>query len=79
VLTGLGGGHNPSGASSTAGGLVLDLSKYLNDVTVDQIARIAHVGGGALWSDVDAATCPFGLATVGGTVSEVSHVPPLWS
>jgi FAD/FMN-containing dehydrogenase len=72
-----GGGHNPSGASSTDGGMVIDLSKYLNKVTVDQQARIAHVGGGALWSDVDAATCPFGLATVGGTVSEVSDVPPL--
>jgi len=72
-----GGGHNPSGASSTNGGLVIDLSKYLNKVIVDQEAKIAHVGGGALWSDVDAATCPFGLATVGGTVSEVSDVAPL--
>ena len=73
----VGGGHNPSGASSTNGGLVVDLSKYLNKVIVDQEAKIAHVGGGALWSDVDAATCPFGLATVGGTVSEVSDVAPL--
>ena len=73
----IGGGHNPSGASSTNGGLVIDLSKYLNKVTVDQEAKIAHVGGGALWQDVDAATCPFGLATVGGTVSDVSAVPPL--
>jgi hypothetical protein len=47
-------------------------------VEVDVEAKIAHVGGGALWSDVDAATCPFGLATVGGTVSEVSDVAPLW-
>ena len=76
-LTGLGGGHNPSGASSSDGGLVIDLSKHLNKVTVDQHARIAHVEGGALWSDVDAATFPFGLATVGGTVSEVSDVSPL--
>ena len=73
----IGGGHNPSGASSTNGGIVIDLSKYLNKVTVDQESKIAHVGGGALWQDVDAATCPFGLATVGGTVSEVSAFPPL--
>jgi FAD/FMN-containing dehydrogenase len=46
-------------------------------VEVDVEAKIAYVGGGALWSDVDAATCPFGLATVGGTVSEVNEVPPL--
>lgn len=76
-LTLSGGGHNPSGASSTKGGLVIDLSRYLNHVRVDQQAKIAHVGGGALWSDVDNATCPFGLATVGGTVSEVSDTFPL--
>ena len=40
----VGGGHNPSGASSTNGGLVVDLSKYLNKVIVDQEAKIAHVG-----------------------------------
>jgi len=34
--------------------------------------KIARVQGGALWSDVDEATCSLGLATVGGTVSEVS-------
>jgi FAD/FMN-containing dehydrogenase len=77
MLNWTGGGHNPSGASSTNGGLVIDLSKYLDQVKVDVEARIAHVGGGALWSDVDAATCPFGLATVGGTVSEVSDTIPL--
>lgn len=72
----LGGGHNPSGASSTNGGIVIDLSRYCNKVTVDEGARIAHVQGGALWQDVDDATCPLGLATVGGTMSEVSIVPP---
>jgi FAD/FMN-containing dehydrogenase len=68
----IGGGHNPSGASSTNGGLVIDLSKYLNKITVDPVAKIAHVQGGALWSEVDDATCPFGLATVAGTVASVS-------
>ena len=74
-----GGGHNPSGASSSDGGLVIDLSKYLNRVTVDQEAKIANVQGGALWSDVDAASCPLGLATVGGTVSEVSVILFCWN
>jgi FAD/FMN-containing dehydrogenase len=68
----IGGGHNPSGASSTNGGLVIDLSKYLNKITVDPIAKIAHVQGGALWSEVDDATCSFGLATVAGTLASVS-------
>jgi FAD/FMN-containing dehydrogenase len=66
-----GGGHNPSGCSSSDGGIVIDLS-YLNKVNVDQDARIAQVQGGALWSDVDDATTPLGLATVGGTVNSVS-------
>ena len=67
-----GGGHNPSGASSNDEGLVIDLSKYLNKVTVDKEAKIVHVQGGALWSEVDDATCPHGLATVAGTVASVS-------
>ena len=67
----IGGGHNPSGAASTDGGLVIDLSKYLNKITVDPIAKIADVQGGALWSEVDDATCPHGLATVARTVASV--------
>ena len=70
-LTITGGGHNPSGAASTNGGLVIDLSKYLNQITVDPIAKIADVQGGALWSEVDDATCSHGLATVAGTVASV--------
>jgi len=52
-----------------------DLSKYLNEVTVDQETKTAYVEGGALWRDVDNATCPLGLATVAGTVNEVSMIP----
>lgn len=51
---------------------MIDLSKYCNKVTVDQDARIARVQGGALWEDVDNATCALGLVTVGGIVSHVS-------
>ncbi|WVQ62461.1 uncharacterized protein L199_000601 [Kwoniella botswanensis] len=63
------GGHSVSGASSTSGGIVIDLSRYLNKVTVDVEQKIAHVGGGATWRDVDLATSPHGMASVAGTVS----------
>ncbi|OCF59431.1 hypothetical protein L486_02096 [Kwoniella mangroviensis CBS 10435] len=63
------GGHSVSGASSTSGGIVIDHSRYLNEVTVDVEQKIAHVGGGATWRDVDLATSPHGMASVAGTVS----------
>nr|XP_018266871.1 uncharacterized protein I303_00851 [Kwoniella dejecticola CBS 10117]OBR89029.1 hypothetical protein I303_00851 [Kwoniella dejecticola CBS 10117] len=63
------GGHSVSGASSSEGGVVIDLSRYFKTVTVDEKARVAHVGGGATWRDVDLATFPHGLASVAGTVS----------
>ncbi|KAI0341015.1 FAD binding domain protein [Trametopsis cervina] len=63
-----GGGHSTSGASSTEGGLVVDLSK-LRSVTVDVQNSLLHVGGGALWEDVDKEAIKYGLATVGGTVN----------
>ncbi|EKM51784.1 uncharacterized protein PHACADRAFT_150472 [Phanerochaete carnosa HHB-10118-sp] len=69
-----GGGHSPNGASSAEGGLVIDLGRYLNDVRVDPEARIAYVGGGAKWADVDRATMAHGLAMTGGTVSHVSQL-----
>lgn len=66
-----GGGHSASGASSIKGGLVIDLSRYLNGVTVDAEKKQAHVGGGAVWLTVDEETIKHGLATVAGTVSHV--------
>ncbi|KAI0663139.1 FAD-binding domain-containing protein [Cubamyces menziesii] len=67
-----GGGHNPSAASSSEGGLVIDLSRYLAGVRVDADKKLAYVGGGAIWETVDKAAIEHGLATVGGTVNHVS-------
>ncbi|KAG6824525.1 hypothetical protein H0H87_011594, partial [Tephrocybe sp. NHM501043] len=64
-----GGGHNPAGASSREGGLVIDLSRYLNTATADPEKRLAYAGGGARWSTVDEIAIVHGLATVGGMVS----------
>ncbi len=64
-----GGGHNVAGLASVDAGLVIDLC-HMRDVEVDPIRRIARVGGGAKWAEVDAATQQFGLATPGGVVSE---------
>ncbi|KAJ3566614.1 hypothetical protein NP233_g6890 [Leucocoprinus birnbaumii] len=63
-----GGGHSASGASSVTGGLVIDLSRYLDGVRVDPEERLAYVGGGALWGTVDRTAIQYGLATVCGTV-----------
>ena len=65
-----GGGHSTAGASSTSGGLLIDLSAYLNTVHVDAAAKTITAGGGAIWGDVDRASTAHGLATVGGTVSD---------
>lgn len=65
-----GGGHNPSGASSSDG-LVIDLSRYINAITVDPDNKLARVGGGAMWEDVDKVTMQHGLASVAPTVRNV--------
>ena len=67
-----GGGHSTSGASSIEGGIVVDLSRYISNVKVDPVEKLAYVGGGAIWETVDKATIEHGLATVGGTVNHVS-------
>jgi len=64
-----GGGHNPAGASSVEGGLVIDLSRHLSGTRVDTEKKLAYVGGGAIWEGVNAATMKHNLATTGGTVS----------
>ena len=65
-----GGGHNIAGTAIADGGLMIDMSA-MRDVVVEPDARRVHVAGGCLLGDVDAATQPYGLATVMGLVSEV--------
>ena len=57
-----GGRHSLSGASSTEGGLVIDLRK-MNAVTVDTTKNYVIAQGGCLWADVDAAAAKYELAT----------------
>lgn len=63
-----GGRHNVAGFGSNDDGVVLDL-RQMNNVHVDPDRKIAWVGGGATWGDVDHAAWPFGLATPGGILS----------
>lgn len=65
------GGHSYAGTSSTDGGLVVDLSKYIDYVRTDPETRLAYVGGGAKWGTFDRENMKYGLAGVAGTVHHV--------
>ncbi|TCK24959.1 FAD-binding oxidoreductase [Pseudonocardia endophytica] len=62
-----GGGHSIPGHSVVDDGLVVDLSA-MNSVQVDPATRRARVGGGALLSEMDAATQEYGLAVPCGQI-----------
>lgn len=50
------------------GGIVADV-RPLKDVTIDPQARVARVGAGLNWAEMDAATQEYGLAVTGARVS----------
>ena len=68
AVTVRGGGHNIAGTAIADGALMIDL-RPMDGVGIDPSARIARVGGGATWAQVDAATQAHGLAAPGGVVS----------
>jgi hypothetical protein len=63
-----GGGHAVAGHAVCDGGLMIDLSQ-MKSVRVDPEARSVRAAGGLLWSELDRATQPYGLATTGGIIS----------
>ena len=63
-----GGGHNFSGSCIADDAVMIDLGP-MSDVRVGPAAKRAVCGGGARWSQLDAATQQHGLGTPGGFIS----------
>ena len=63
-----GGGHNFSGSCIADDAVMIDLGPMC-DLHVDPGTKRAVCGGGARWSQLDAATQEHGLATPGGFIS----------
>lgn len=67
-----GGGHSVSGASSTEGGLIIDLSRYLIGIEVLPGAEAIKVGGGCRFAAIEQEAMRHGKMVVSGTVNDVS-------
>lgn len=65
-------GHAAGSLGDLSGTLLLRTA--IGGVDVDPAARIARVGGGALWGEVVAATAPHGLAALHGSSHDVGVV-----
>jgi FAD/FMN-containing dehydrogenase len=65
-----GGGCHTSTASSSNGGITIDLS-LMKHVTVSEDKKTVAVGGGALWGDVYSELANHNLVVVGGGVWSV--------
>jgi FAD/FMN-containing dehydrogenase len=63
-----GGGHNVAGRAVTDGGVMIDLAE-MKAIAVDPSRGIVTAGGGATWSELNAATGEHGLAVTGGVIS----------
>jgi FAD/FMN-containing dehydrogenase len=64
-----GGAHSVAGHAVADDAFVVSLDR-MRHVEVDPVRRIARVGGGALWEDVDPETQEHGLAVPGGTFGD---------
>ncbi|KAG9041019.1 hypothetical protein FS837_012816 [Tulasnella sp. UAMH 9824] len=65
-----GGGHSSSTASATEG-LLIDLRK-LNNIRVDEDAKVGYIQPGALICDIEVETIKYGLGACVGICSQVS-------
>ena len=62
------GGHSVAGVCLNDGGVVIDVSP-LTEIAVEPERRVARVGAGVRWGELDGATQAHSLATTGGRVS----------
>lgn len=63
--------HSTGAASSSEGGIVIDLRKMRN-VTVNTDSKTITAQGGCIWENVDVEAAKYGLATVGGEFTNQS-------
>jgi FAD/FMN-containing dehydrogenase len=65
------GGHAAFTGSSNSDGGITVLLRDLNEVTLSEDRSVASIAPGNTWGDVYTALEPYGLAVVGGRVSDI--------